>query len=96
MLQIEIHHDYGVALHGVQPGRQGDLMAEIPRQRIDPHTGVVLRQLIEQLQRAIVAAVVHENDLVVQVRQTVQRGFDRLVEEIDHLRFVITGDHNAE
>ena len=96
MLQVRIHHDDGVAARGVQSRGEGDLVAEIAGERVDVHGGVARTQRVQLFQGAVPAAVINEDDAMVQPGEGLQNRFNRFVKLLDHLFLVVTGSNNTE
>src|SRR6266850_352079 len=96
MLQIGVHHDYGIAARGVETGRERDLMAEISGERIDEHCGVARCQRVQSLQSFVPAAVIDENDAMIQTVERFQGWLECFVESLDDIFLVIAGGDDAE
>ena len=96
MLQVRVHHDDGVPARRIEPGGQGDLMAEISGKGIDTHGRIAGRQRVELFERRVPAPVIDEDNAMIQFRNGLQHRLDRLVEEFDDIFLVVTRGHDAE
>ena len=78
-------------------GKYGqDLMAEVSRKGADAHPGVFVGNCAQLRERVVVAAIVDEDDLVIEVCQGVEHRPQVTVEQSDDLGFVVTGDDHGQ
>ncbi len=64
VLEITVHDDHDVPGDGLERSCQRGLVPEVPGQLNAHHSAVACRRLSDQLERPVLAAVVHEHDLV--------------------------------
>ena len=81
----------------VERGGERGLMPEVAREHDHHHARVASRGGLEQRQRVVAAAVVHEQELVRPARRRIEHGQHALEERRDHLGFVVDrhGDRHA-
>ena len=87
MLHVAVHRDDGVSDGKVHAAGDGDLVAEIARKGQRPHMRVAGGQLVDQLVRAILRAIIDVDDLVVHIQCL--HDFCHFVMEIDDVAFFI-------
>jgi hypothetical protein len=71
-------------------------VAEVARQRDDDEPRVAARRRLEQLERVIGAAVVHEDDLVRAARDRIEHGAEASQQLGDARRLVVERDRDGE
>ena len=73
VLQIGIHNDDGLPLHGIQPGSDGDLMAKVAAQtdHLEPRVEAAL--IGDQRGTAVTAAIIHQKHFAGAVQRIHQR-----------------------
>ena len=94
VLEIGVDDDHGVAGRQVDARGDGHLVAKVPREAGDAEVRVALGQALENLQRAVGAAVVDQHDFVVVLGgQAGQHGLDASVKLLDQFFFAIDRRH---
>ncbi len=93
VLQVGVDHRDDVADRVLQAGGERGLVAEVARQVDDAHARVGRGHAVEQLGRAVGAAVVDEHQLELVVGDRGARARDEL---LDQLLLVVDGRHHAE
>ena len=64
MLEIGVHRNHDVSSSSLQSGEQCGLVSEISRQTYPLHSPVGALQVVEDVERVILAAIVDDDDLV--------------------------------
>ena len=93
VLQVGVDHRHGVAEGVLEPGGERRLVAEVAREVDDADARVGAGEAVEQLPRAVRAAVVDEHELVLEVRDRGRGALDELLHE---LLLVVHGRHDAQ
>ena len=95
MLQIRVHDDDRVAARVIEPGGDGDLLAEVAAERDGAIARIKLMGSAQPLKRAVAGAVVDENDLE-GIGRTLQNRRQRLHEKVKIVRLVEHGDDDRK
>ncbi len=95
VLQIAVQGYDDVARGPVDAGLQGGRLAEVAAQADYLDQRVALRQFFQDLERAVAAAVVHEDDFIKQA-QRVDGSVEPLMQLADVLPFVLDRNHHRE
>src|SRR5690606_12029924 len=95
ILEIRVHHHDGLPFRVVDPGRDGDLVAEVATEADYPVTGFEGGELSKQAMGRVDGAVVHEHDLP-GLSQGAEELAQTSVERGGRLFFVEDGDHEGQ
>jgi hypothetical protein len=83
ILEIGVDHDHRGAASVIDTGAQRHLVAEVAREVDDADAVVAGHDALEELERAVGAAIVDVDDLEVEVRQTVEGRAQAAMELLD-------------
>ena len=95
VLQIRIHDHHCIAAREVEPRRERQLVAEVPREKEELHTRVSRAQLAHHLAAAIRAAVVDEDELAVAIDLPAD-GIEAAVQLRKDLLLVLHREHERD
>ena len=93
MLHIPIHRNHCIPDGKIHTAGNGDLMSEIPGKRERPHMRVTVSQLMDQLIRPILRAIIDIDDLIIHVNAL--HDLSHFVMKVNDVSFfVINGCHD--
>jgi hypothetical protein len=95
MLQVGVHDDHRLAARVVEAGRQRDLLAEVTAERDGADARIARVVGLDDGERVVEAAVVHEHDLP-GGRDPLQHRREAREERADAGRLVVDRDDDAE
>ena len=96
MLQVSIHGDHDIALRGIQSCLERCGLTVIPAKFNDLHHVILPGHGLQQLQRAIAASVINQDNFeIVAVRQRRRRRFNTANKLCDRILFVVDRGNNA-
>jgi hypothetical protein len=95
MLQVRIHDHHGFALCMIEPGRDGDLLAEIAAEGDGADARLGASDLLDLVQGIVPAAVIDEDHLPDR-SDPAEDGEQALAQRCDVRALVVHGDDDAE